>query len=282
MPDYIDKFIESLNRRPTTKDTYRKALREFSKWLGGTAPESLTSNDIERYKDFIISRKLSPTSMSAYLTAVRRLYEFLLQSGSVKENPAKKIKGSSRPTKHLTKALTRIEVQKLFDSVDTETEIGIRDKAMLSLMARSGLSEIEIVRADLGDVGRRGGKTVIYVQGKSKDSKNEYVRLNQESWSALESYLSARGWSRKDEPLFWGIGNRAQKHRVTTRGIRARVKHYFKAAGIKRAGITPYSLRHTAAILAIEEGATVSEIKDMLRLKTTASALVYFEEAQES
>ena len=34
-------------------------------------------------------------------------------------------------------------------------------------------------------------------------------------------------------------------------------------------------------MLAIEEGASVSDIKEMLRLKTTASALVYFEEARD-
>ncbi len=282
MADYIDDFIDSLNRRETTKETYRKALREFSKWLGGTSPVGLTSKDIERYKDFIISKNLSPTSMSAYLTAVRRLYEHLLNNGKVSENPAKKIKGSSRPKRHLTKPLTELEVHKLFSAIDLSSDIGVRDSAMLNLMVRSGLSEIEIIRANLEDVKRRGGKTVIYVQGKSKDKKDEYVALGPEVAAALNKYLSERADSDAEEPLFWGIGNRAKNLRVTTRGIRARVNHYFEIAGIKREGITPYSLRHTAAILAIEGGASVSEVKEMLRLKTTASALVYFEEAKES
>ncbi len=51
--------------------------------------------------------------------------------------------------------------------------------------------------------------------------------------------------------------------------------------GLKQKGITPYSLRHTAAILAIESGATVSEVMQMLRIKTVSTALVYFEEAKE-
>ena len=99
MADYIDEFINSLNRRETTKETYRKALREFAKWLGDASPVGLTSKDIERYKDFIISKDLSPTSMSAYLTAVRRLYEHLLTNGKVSENPAKKIKGERKTQK---------------------------------------------------------------------------------------------------------------------------------------------------------------------------------------
>ena len=108
------------------------------------------------------------------------------------------------------------------------------------------------------------------------------VGNNESIDSALERYLSTRADSQNEEPLFWGIGNRAKNHRVTTRGIRARVNHYFDLSGIKREGITPYSLRHTAAMLAIEGGATVSDVQEMLRLKTTASALVYFEEAKEN
>jgi len=281
MADFIDDFIESLNRRETTKETYRKALREFSKWLGGASPIGLTSKDIEKYKEYIISKNLSPTSMSAYLTAVRRLYEYLLSEGRVSENPAKKVKGSSRPRRHLTEPLTRVEVHSLFSAIDTSSEIGVRDVAMLSLMARSGLSEIEIIRANLGDINNRGGKTVIYVQGKNKDKKDEYVILTPEGKHALDRYISQRDSFKESDPLFWGIGNRAKNLRVTTRGIRARVNHYFELSGIKRKGITPYSLRHTAAILAIEDGATVTEVKQMLRLKTVDAALVYFEEARE-
>lgn len=281
MADYIDDFIESLDRRETTKETYRKALREFSKWLGGASPAGLTSKDIGKYKDYIISKKLSPTSMSAYLTAVRRLYEHLLSTGKVSENPAKKIRGSARPKRHLTEPLSRVDVQNLFNAIDTSSEIGVRDCAMLNVMVRSGLGEIEIRRANLEDLRIRGGRAVIYVQGKNKDNKDEYVILSPEVKYALDKYLSQRDASKDNEPLFWGIGNRAKKLRITTRGIRARVNHYFELSGIKRKGITPYSLRHTAAMLAIEDGATVSEVKQMLRLKTTASALVYFEEAQE-
>lgn len=281
MDKLVDNFIESLRRRETTKETYRKALREFSKWLGNVSPGGLNSNDIQRYKDYLISKNLSPTSMSAYLTAVRRFYEYLVSEGKIKENPARSIKGSSRPQRHLTDPISREDIAKLFSVIDLNSPLGVRDGAILNLMARSGLSEIEIVRANLQDIQSRDGAKIIYVQGKNKDKKDEYVSLSPAVEQPLERYLEQRGDSGGDEPLFWGIGNRSIKERITTRGIRARVNHYFELAGIKKKGIKPVSLRHTAAMFAIEEGATVSEIKQMLRLKTTESALVYFEEAKE-
>jgi integrase/recombinase XerC len=274
-------FINSLNRRPTTKDTYRKALMEFSKWLGSTSPIGLSSNDIQRYKDYITSKNLSSSSVSAYLTAVRRFYDYLENLGKIKENPAKKVKGGARPRRHSTKTITEADVKRLFESIDRSSPLGLRDSAILNLMVRCGLSEIEIVRADVGDIKTRGKQKIIYVQGKNKDRKDAYVFLSAEARIELERYLEDRGESDNNEPLFWGIGNRAIKDRISTRAIRSRVSHYFEKIGLKQKGITPYSLRHTAAILAIESGATVSEVMQMLRIKTVSTALVYFEEAKE-
>ena len=171
MEEIIRNFINSLNRRQTTKDTYRKALMEYSKWLGNTSPIGMTSNDIQRYKDYITSKDLSTSSISAYLTAVRRLYDYLENTGKIKENPAKKIKGGSRPQKHSTKPIARSDVKKLFDSIDMSSSLGLRDRAILNLMLRCGLSEIEIVRADVGDMKTRKNETIIYVQGKNKDRR---------------------------------------------------------------------------------------------------------------
>lgn len=281
MEEIIRNFINSLNRRQTTKDTYRKALMEYSKWLGNTSPIGMTSNDIQRYKDYITSKDLSTSSISAYLTAVRRLYDYLENTGKIKENPAKKIKGGSRPQKHSTKPIARSDVKKLFDSIDMSSSLGLRDRAILNLMLRCGLSEIEIVRADVGDMKTRKNETIIYVQGKNKDRKDEYVVIPPEVAIELENYLSQRESSEPNEPLFWGVGNRAARERITTRAIRARISHYFEKLEFNKKGITPYSLRHTAALLAIESGASVAEVMQMLRVKTIDTALIYFEEAKE-
>lgn len=281
MEELIRNFINSLKRRPTTKDTYRKALMEYSKWLGNTSPIGLTHNDIQRYKDYITSKDLSTSSVSAYLTAVRRFYDYLESLGKVTENPAKKVKGGARPKRHSTKTLSRQQVEKLFESIETTSDLGIRDSAILNLMVRCGLSEIEIVRANLGDIQTKKTQKIIYVQGKNKDSKDDFVLIPHKAQRSLDLYLSNRGESEDDEPLFWGVGNRAIKDRISTRAIRARVSYYFEKSGLKQKGITPYSLRHTAVIIAIEEGATVSEVMQMLRVKTVNTALVYFEEAEE-
>jgi integrase/recombinase XerC/integrase/recombinase XerD len=281
MEDLINQFIQELPRRETTKETYLKALREFAKWLKGGFPEGLSTHDIQQYKEFLISKNLSPTSLSTYLTSVRRFFDYLISKGTVTENPAKRVSGSGRPHRHLRTSLKIDEVKTLLDVIDPSSPVGLRDSAMINLMVKCGLSEIEIVRANVGDLKVKGGKQVIFVQGKSKDKKDEYVKLTEEVQEVIERYLESRGTTKENEPLIWGVGNRAKGERITTRAIRERVNYYLKQAGIKRKGITPYSLRHTAALLAIESGAPVTEVKKMLRHKTVDSTLVYFEEAEE-
>lgn len=281
MEELINKFITALDRRETTKETYFKALREFAKWLGSNSPLGLSTDDIQKYKGFLVSKNLSPTSLSTYLTSVRRFYDYLISKGMVSQNPAKRVRGSGRPQRHLTAPLTPEEVKVLLGTIDRTSTVGARDWAMINLMVRCGLSEIEIARANVEDVRVKGGKQVIFVQGKSKDKKDEYVILTAQVQEVVEWYLETRGKPKEDEPLLWGVGNRAKEERITTRAIRERVNYYLRATGIKRKGITPYSLRHTAALLAIEAGAAVLEVKQMLRHKTVDSTLVYFEEAEE-
>ncbi len=281
MEELINEFIKALNRRETTKETYFKALREFAKWLRGNSPAGLTTHDIEEYKEFLVSRNLSPTSLSTYLTSIRRFYDYLISRGLITQNPAKRVRGSKRPQRHLRAPLTHDEVKVLMDVTNPSSPVGLRDWAMINLMVRCGLSEIELIRANVGDIKVKGGKQVIFVQGKSKDKKDDYVILTPQVQEVLKRYLATRGDSKEDEPLLWGVGNRAKGERISTRAIRERVNYHLKLAGIKRKGITPYSLRHTAALLAIEGGATVSEVKQMLHHKTIDSTLVYFEEAEE-
>jgi len=276
----IIEFVESLKRRKTTKETYLKALREFFRWLKGASPEALNTGDIQEYREYLVSKELSPASLSTYLTAVRRFYDFLMEKSRVEQNPAKRVRGSSRPQRHLKDPLFPAEIKALLGVIDASDALELRDWAIINLMLRCGLSEIEIIRADVGDIKVKGGKQVLFVQGKSKDRKDEYVILTPPAQEALMKYLHSRGEVAQEEPLFPGIGNRAKGGRISTRAIRERVSYYLKAAGIKRKGITPYSLRHTAALLAIQNGAPLSEVKRMLRHKTVESTLVYFEEAE--
>lgn len=277
-------FLASLrNKRPETRGTYQRALREFLRWFATDGKVRFVQQDIERYKRHLAYRKkLSPVSVSTYLTAVRRLCEFLHVSGILRENPARRVGGNERPRSHTRDALTAEEARILLSSVDQSDERGRRDFAMISLMLGCGLSEIEIVRADVRDLKIANGQTSLAVQGKGETGKNSAVTLPEEVHAAVNFYLEVRQQLQQNEPLFASAGNRTRGARMTTRGVRDRINSCLERAGIRGAGhrrITPYSLRHTAALLLVRSGASAEEIQRRMRLGSLATATMYIQKS---
>jgi site-specific recombinase XerC len=240
---------------------------------------TLTQEGVERYKRHLSGAKaLSPVSVSTYLTALRRFCEYLVRAGVLLHNPARGVSGNSRPRVHSREALSEPEVQALLASVNRADERGKRDYAFLHLMVACALSEIEIIRADVGDLLLEAGDARLRVQGKGRVHKDQMVTLGPEVRRTLEEYLELRRSVQADEPLFTSAGNRTRGKRMTTRGVRDRVNIYLEQSGLKRGNdrrVTPYSLRHTAAALMARSGATAEEIKVRLRLGSVATAMQY-------
>jgi len=277
---HFQAFVEHLKgKRPETRGTYERALREFVRWFSMDAEVRFTVADIERYKRHLtIRKKLSPVSVSTYLTAVRRFCEFLLSRGILAENPARSVGGNERPRGHSRDTLTTEEVHHLLTGVETADERGKRDLAMIKLMLGCGLSEIEIIRADIRDLRTSAGQAALLVQGKGHIAKDELVFLADDVRGALQEYMTKRTSVTPGEPLFASAGNRTRGERMTTRGVRDRINACLERAGIRGiAGrrITPYSLRHTAAALLARGGASEEELQKRMRLGSLATARLY-------
>ncbi len=283
LSEYFSDFVRSLEtKKPDTRGTYERALREFIKWFGTDTECQFRVSDIERYKKFLSSkRKLSDVSISTYLTSVRRFCEYLTSIGVLKENPALGVRGNPRPKYHSRDVLTIEELNHLFSAINVSTERGSRDYAILKTMLECGLSEIELVRADISDVMRDGEKWMLRVQGKGKTEKSDKVILPDNAKQAIDAYLLHRPEAKPDEPLFLSTGNRWHGGRMTTRGIRVRVQHYLKQIGIRTSSsrrVSAYSLRHTAAMKIVQQGATPEELMHRMRLGSLMTAEMYIQQ----
>ncbi|MBX2991973.1 MAG: tyrosine-type recombinase/integrase [Bacteroidetes bacterium] len=275
----IASFLDSFGN-PVTRGTYERSLREFVRWFRKTNDFRFLVQDVERYKRYLTKgKKLSAVSVSAYLTSLRSLCSFLVEKNILKANPAKFVGGNSRPRVHVRKALSDDDVRKLLDTLGSESETGLRDAAIMLLMLDCGLSESELVHANVEDF----RNTTLCVQSKGMKSKGEPVAVTSRVADAIERYseflTSLPAENRKPEsPLFLSAGNRTRGMRMSTRGIRDVVNNHLHAAGIRRTergGITPHSLRCTAARRLAESGATPEEIRQRLRLGTIQTAKIY-------
>lgn len=271
---YIGTFIQTLDAREITKQVYYKGLQRFENWIMENNIVSPQREDILRYKDFLQTDGLAPLSISAYLVALRRFFSYL-EGIKAYPNIARDIKGMKRPRGFLKDTLTKTQIKRLLNGISEKEIADLRDFAIINLMLRTGLRTIEVVRADIKDIGTESNETVLRVWGKGRDEKDEFVILTAEAYNPIMDYLKARKNPKDTEPLFVSHSNRARSGRLTTRSIRRLVKTRMFTVGLKTAKLTAHSLRHTTATLALQNGADIVSVKDMLRHSNINTTMIY-------
>jgi len=276
--DFLRDYLKERSRE--TVGTYRRSLHEFERWFVLQRGRfRFTSDDVERYKTYLMeTRGLHQVSVSTYLTALRRLCQYLVDIGLLAENPARAVKGNRRPSAHSRAILTRQEIPVLLEAVEKDSQIGKRDGAILYMMLFGGMSEIEIVRADLQDLEQTLMGWYLRVQGKGRTVKDQQVPIDPPVMDAIRLYLDTRGRIRPEQPLVVSHGHRSEGQRLNTRSVRSRINGYLKAAGLKRPGVTPHSLTHTAALIWLNDGMGIEEVKQRMRHGTLDTTMIYFKQ----
>ena len=140
-------------------------------------------------------------------------------------------------------------------------------------MVTGGLRDIEVVQANIEDMRQGPGGTVLYIQGKGWDSKDEYISLARPVEDAIKAYLAARGETQG--PLFASASNNSKGGRMSTRSISAIVKGHMRAAGFDSDRLTAHSLRHTAGTLNLLNGGTLQETQQLLRHSNINTTMIY-------
>ncbi len=117
-----------------------------------------------------------------------------------------------------------------------------------------------------------GNSEVLYVQGKGRLEKDEFVKISPELAEAIREYLTFRDKDNSVEkaegrprPLFESCSTRNVGQRITTRSIRWIIKGRMKAAGFDSERLTAHSLRHTAITLSLLAGASLQEVQQFAR-----------------
>lgn len=272
--DVLAAFLDELDASDKTRDTYRKALRQYVAWLDreGVRLDQTTRAHVMAYKTHLRETKSAATT-NAYLVAVRSLYTWL-NGRTGYPNVAQGVKGVRTTAQSSKDALTIAQARDVI-TAPAEGEQGLRDHAMLSLMLRRGLRTIEVSRANVEDMRPVNGVMCLYVQGKGHSAKDDFVVLGDECERAIRSYLKARGSVDPAAPLFAATGNRNRGGRMTTRSISRVAKQAMKEQGIDSPRITAHSMRHTAVTLALLGGATVQEAQAMARHASVTTTMRY-------
>lgn len=265
-------YLEITNA--ATIRTYRTALRQLAAYFRQEGITSPRREDLTAYRAAMRDAGLKPGTITLYITAARLFFEWLDTTGRWPNRIAVRLKGEKIDRGHKKDYLMPDQVNTLLKSIDRSTLAGIRDYALLYLLLTSGMRTIEVERANVCDMQTIAGSIGIYVQGKGRTSKSDFVKIGKAA-GPLKIYLDMRK-ARPDEPLFTSSSrNGTAGQALCTRSIRRIVKERYKAAGIDSDRLTTHSTRHTAVTLALRAGLPLQEVKDHARHANLNTTLIY-------
>lgn len=276
IPDYITDFCEYIDVKETSARTYISSLKRFCKYLNDKSISQPVREDIIDYREkyLIEELHLSANTVQLYMIAVKKFFKWTAMNNYY-ENVADGVKGVNVPKMHRKDYLTTNQVHDVLDQIEDDTSKGLRDKAVIALMVTCGLRDIEVSRANIEDIRTYGNQTVIEIQGKGQDGKNDFVTLPVKTEQMIRKYLSTRKNTSKEEPLFTSVSNRDNGSRLTTRSISRIVKEALKEAGLDSSRLTAHSLRHTAVTQALLAGNTLQTVQQFARHSNINTTLIY-------
>ena len=259
-------YIGFLDAAPRTVQTYKGNIRQFVKWTAQKGIQRPTRQDIIAYRDELKTR-CKPSTTQSYITALRIFFTWTEQAG-IYPNIAAHVKGAKLDTNHKKDALTAAQAKALLDSIDRTTAQGMRDYAIIVLMLTGGLRDVEISRADLADL--QPGR--LYLQGKGREERTEFIKVVPAAQDALSSYLKSRA---PGTALFTSYSNHNRGGRLSPRSVSRLVKERLRAAGMDSDRLTAHSLRHAAVTLALLGGLPLDEVQQFARHRNITTTQIY-------
>lgn len=179
----------------------------------------------------------------------------------------------------LEKAIALFEAVK---AMPAETEMQLRNRAIVSLMVTSGLRCCEVQKALYEDLRTAGDSEVLYIQGKGHTSKDDYVKVAPAVGNMIRDYLKVRFKGNEPKARDYLFVSTSRNHatfdkddELSTQAIRAIVKKAMKDIGFTDSRHTAHSLRHTAATLMLRSGEDLNNVKQVLRHSNVQTTMIY-------
>lgn len=229
------------------------------------------------------------SSLRTKMAALRAFFTFLVDRRLLRAAPFKVEDFRIRVPRRMATVLTQEEFDRFLSAVERSCTtssrsprgrarglpVGLRDRALFFLLAGCGLRVAEATNTNLADVSRL--RKAIHVRGKGGVEREVFYDVDPLERYLVE-YMDAR--LRLDvvhDALFI---NHREGGRLTPRAVQLRMRRYLRDADVSK-GATPHSLRHTFATLAIERGANVKAVAQILghrQVSTTINTYTHLSE----
>ncbi|MBF0583627.1 MAG: site-specific tyrosine recombinase XerD [Magnetococcales bacterium] len=273
---FLDDLLVEEGLAANTLEAYRLDLEGLSEFLTlhvrGEQPATLLTlnpEDLANFLEHLFQQKLNATSVARKMSAIRRLYRYLLVQELRRDDPSRLLP-LPKTRRALPKIFDESEVAALLAAPEMGTELGLRDAAMLELLYATGLRVSELVTLTTDGLDEQSG--IVRVVGKG--DKERLVPVGE---VALERVASYRRASR---PVLLA-GKTSKALFVTARGGAMTrqnfwyiIRRHAANAGIVKP-ISPHLLRHSFAVHLLNHDADLRAIQMMLGHADISTTEIY-------
>lgn len=276
MHQFIDEYLDFLAvEKGASLNTLEAYSRDLNRYAGFMIQRSIedisdiTSDDVVFFLEDLKRDGLTASSVNRSLAAIRGFYKYLLRENTVAGNPVSDIE-PGRVWMRLPDTLSADEMNLLLTQPDTNSPLGIRDKAMLELMYATGVRVTELISLTINSVNRQAGYLVTFGKG----NKERIVPIGETALNCLRRYLgSARPGFLKGKTTSILFVNRSGNG-LSRQGFWKVVRKYADKAGLQKK-VHPHTFRHSFATHLLEGGADIRSVQVMLGHADISTTQIY-------
>jgi integrase/recombinase XerD len=252
-----------------TVESYLRDVWQFADYMfqkKGLSPTDVNSQDVEQYMAHRYDYGDKKSHQARILSSLRSFFNYLLLIGVVDISPLEHI-DSPKFGRHLPDVLTTKEIDRILSSIDTSTDKGIRDVAIIELLYSCGLRVSELLTLRLCDLFLDEG----YIRVIGKGDKQRLVPISGIARNRIITYLQCRHSAKSTEDIVFLSNRGRQLSRVM---IFTLIKRAALCADITKC-VSPHTFRHSFATHLLEGGASIRQVQEMLGHESITTTEIY-------
>jgi site-specific recombinase XerD len=253
----------------STVAVYQRALRPMLRRLGDDPSEYSAS----ALRAFVVghSRRVGGSATKTLVVAARTLVRYLIADGQCPVGLELAIPSVARwRLSTLPRYLDAGTVRRVLEAAKDETPRGLRDHAVLLLLARLGLRAGDVAALRFDDIDWNAA--TVRVQGKGR--REARLPLPQDVGDALIAYIKRGRVPHPDPRIFLRV-RAPYRPFLAHHGVSYIVEAALRRAGVESRHKGAHLMRHSAATAMLRAGATLDAIGAVLRHRSTETTLQY-------
>ena len=248
-------------------------LKKFVTFINKLELDEINNINKDTIQLYIISLNkagFAASTTNRMISTLKNFFHYLIREQKMDHNPMDLIQGAKN-RKHLPKTLSSKEINHLLEAPDTETNNGIRDRAILEVMYATGLRVSELTQLKMNELHLELG----FIQTVGKGDKERIIPIGEEALFWIKKYLEEVYpiYAKKSTDSTILFLTQRGKH-FTRQGIWKNLKKYVNLAGIDHE-VSPHILRHSFATHLLENGADLRMVQELLGHSDISTTQIY-------